>query len=267
MSMDWDPDIATLKLSDVEKNGLQVHRNYSRAFEKHRNKDFAAEVDKLGVDLDQLRRIHALILKEDPRFLAVIVSAFVDEQLDQMFRREIPQNIPGGRSTLFSGFGPLSRYSQRIQVAYAFDWLSRDLLTDADKLRKLRNDVSHNWNIGDLTQKLSDFISTSMSPIEAQLDDGTRLPKEFQKALDEIALFRVRLIWVVGRLYYECFLFPRALKERLKPETALYGVDHPQLLTKVAGQCVEVTKSVLEQVQSNPTADSDARKNGARGSP
>jgi len=38
MGMDWDPDIAALKLSDVEKNGLQVHRNYSRAFEKHRNK-------------------------------------------------------------------------------------------------------------------------------------------------------------------------------------------------------------------------------------
>lgn len=267
MAMDWDPDIAALKLSDVEKNGLQVHRNYSLAFEKHRNKDFAVEVDSAGFKLDQLGRIHELILKEDPRFLAVIVSAFVDEQLDEMFRREIPQNIPGGRSTLFSGFGPLSRYSQRIQVAYSFHWLSQDLLTDVDKLRKLRNDVSHNWNIGDLTQKLSDFISTSMSPIEAQLDDGTRLPKEFQKALDEIALFRVRLIWIVGRLYYECLLFPRALKERLKPETTLYGADHPQLLTKVAGLCVDATKSVLKQVQSNPTADSNARKSGARGSP
>jgi hypothetical protein len=266
MGKDWDPDIAALKLSDVEKNGLQVHRNYSIAFDIHRNKDFAAEVDNGGYKLDQLGRIQELILKEDPRFLAVIVSAFVDEQLDEMYRREIPQNIPGGRSTLFSGFGPLSRFSQRIQVAYAFDWLSRDLLTDVDKLRKLRNDVSHNWNIGDLTKELSDFISSSMSPIEAQLDDGMGLPKEFQKTLDEIALFRVRLVWIVGRLYYESLLFPRALKERLKPESALYGADHPQLLTKVAGLCVDATKSILKQVQSNPTADSDARKSGARGS-
>jgi len=267
MRMDWDPDIAALKLSDVEKNGLQVHRNYSRAFEKHRNKDFAAEVDGKNFDLEQLGRMHELILTEDPRFLAVIVSAFVDEQLDQMYRREIPQDIPGGRATLFSGFGPLSRYSQRIQIAFAFDWLSRDLLTEANKLRKLRNEVSHNWDIGDLRQRLSDFISRSMSPIEAHLDDGARLPKEFHKALDEIALFRVRLMWLVGRLYYECFFFPRALKERLKPETALYGPDHPQLLTKVAGLCVDATKRVLTKVQSSPPVEPDARKSGARGSP
>lgn len=259
MRMDWDPDIAALKLTNVEKDGLQVHRNYSLAFQKHRNKDFAAEVDRAPFDLDQLGQIHELVLKEDPRFLAVIVSAFVDEQLDQMFRREMPQNIPGGRATLFSGFGPLSRYSQRIQVAYAFDWLSRDLLVDADRLRKLRNDVSHKWNIGDLTLRLSEFISTSMSPIEGHLDDGTRLPKEFHKALDEIPLFRVRLIWIVGRLYYECFLFPRALKERLKPESALYGPDHPQLLSKVAGLCVDATSRVLKEVQSNPTVDPNAR--------
>ena len=168
---------------------------------------------------------------------------------------------------MFSGFGPLSRYSQRIQVAYAFDWLSPDLLTEADKLRKLRNEVSHNWDIGELRQRLSDFISTSMSLIETQLDDGALLPKEFHKALDEISLFRVRFLWLVGRLYYECLLFPRALKERLMPERALYGPDHPQLLTKVAGLCVDATKTAISKVQSNPTAETDARKSGARGSP
>ena len=66
MGIDWDPDIAALKLSDVEKNGLQVHRNYSRAFEKHRNKDFSDEVNGNTFDLEQLSRIHELILTEDP---------------------------------------------------------------------------------------------------------------------------------------------------------------------------------------------------------
>jgi len=94
--------------------------------------------------------MHELILTEDPRFLAVIVSAFVDEQLDQMCRREI-----------------------------------------------------------------------------------------------------------VGRLYYECYFFPCALKERLKAEAALYGPDHPQLLTKVAGLCVDATRRVLNKAQSSPTVDPD----------
>ena len=33
---DWfDPDIAAMKLEYLEKSGLQVYRNYTRAFEEH----------------------------------------------------------------------------------------------------------------------------------------------------------------------------------------------------------------------------------------
>ena len=246
--MDWDPDIAALTLSDGEKNGLQVFRNYSEAFEKHRLKLFSEEVNKADRSLEPLTRVHDLILVEDPRFLAVIVSAFIDEQLDDMFRRDVPEQIPSGRANLFSGFGPLSRYSQRIQVAYAFDWLSHDILTEADKLRKLRNEVSHSWNIGDLKNRLATFISHSMSPVESFLDDGARLPKDWYKSVDDIALFRVRLLWLVGRVYYECGLFPQTLKKHLNPQNALYGSEHPQSLSKVAGLCVESTKRVLSKV-------------------
>lgn len=261
--MDWDPDIAALTLSDGEKDGLQVFRNYSEAFERHRLKLFSEETNKTEQALEPLARVHDLILAEDPRFLAVIVSAFIDEQLDAMFRREVPDQIPSGRANLFSGFGPLSRYSQRIQVAYAFDWLSRDILTEADKLRKLRNEVSHSWNVGDLKERLSNFISHTMSPIESFLDDGAKLPKEFYKSADDVALFRVRLLWLVGRVYYECGLFPRALKVRLNSVKALYGPEHPQLLSKIAGLCVENTKRVLSKVQSNPLMQPTGQKRPA----
>jgi len=128
--MEWDSDIAGLALSDGEKNGLQVFRNYSEAFEKHRLQHFSAEINNLEQTVEDLRRVHELILTEDPRFLAVIVSAFIDEHLDAMFRREVPEQVPSGRANLFSGFGPLSRYSQRIQVAYAFGWVSRGIAPD-----------------------------------------------------------------------------------------------------------------------------------------
>jgi len=45
MASDWDPDIARKRLSDGEKDGLQLYRNYSRAFEKHAIERFAAETD------------------------------------------------------------------------------------------------------------------------------------------------------------------------------------------------------------------------------
>jgi len=51
MGMDWDPDIAALKLSDVEKDGLQVHRNYSRAFEKHTATESTQLDDSIEADM------------------------------------------------------------------------------------------------------------------------------------------------------------------------------------------------------------------------
>ena len=34
MAEDWDPDIATMRLSDSEKEGLQLYRNYSQGFKR-----------------------------------------------------------------------------------------------------------------------------------------------------------------------------------------------------------------------------------------
>lgn len=245
-AIQWDLDIAAMQLSDVEKNGLQVYRNYTRAFEQRRNKEFSKEANNSPNDVGSLRRIHELILSEDPRFLAVIVCSFIDEHLDEMFRREIPEDVPGGRSALFSGFGPLSRLSQRLQIAYSFGWLSSDLPGDVDKLRKLRNEISHDWDIRDLRARLDEFIVSSMSPIETHLDDGNRLPKQFYTSLDAIGRFRVRLIWMAGRIFYESILFPRAVKRRLDAAHALYGPDHPELLWIVSESCVQTTRKIIK---------------------
>ncbi|WP_218278883.1 hypothetical protein [Pseudomonas sp. MYb185] len=42
---EWDEDIAALDMSDAEKNGLQVYRNCTKAFEMEQVKQFAAEVN------------------------------------------------------------------------------------------------------------------------------------------------------------------------------------------------------------------------------
>jgi len=147
MSMTWDSDIAALSISDVEKNGLQVFRNYSRAFERKAAQQFISESDNKQYDISKLEKILNLIAVEDIRFLPVIAASFADDQLEEMFKREIPESVPGGRASMLSGFGSLSRFSQRIQVAYAFNWMTRDVLQELDHLRKIRNDTSHNWDI------------------------------------------------------------------------------------------------------------------------
>jgi hypothetical protein len=251
MKENWDSDIAALNLTDGEKNGMQVFRNYKKAFEKMAIANFVTESDAVNFEVGKLDGILELIIREDIRFLSVIACSFCDEQLEEMFKREIPSGIPGGRSTMLSGYGSLSRFSQRIQVAYAFGWMSPDILEELDKLRKIRNDTSHTWDINSVHEKLEILIDTRMSKIELNLGDGEKLPERFWETLPKESLFRVRLIWLVSRCFYESQLFAAAVKKRLQAHTALYGETKPNLLTEVAARSVNATKLIIELKQPN----------------
>ena len=242
MTATFDPDIARMNLSDGEKNGLQVYRNYSRAFEEHRTKQFAEAAHASPRALDDLSEVLKLISEEEPRTLPVIACAYADDQLKEMYRREVPAGVPGGRGELLSGFGPLARLSQKVQMAYAFGWLSEDLLVELDHLRKIRNDVSHKWNIQLLETKFAQLIEKRQQPIEEFLGDGVRLPEKFHEALQPIQKLRVRLFWLLGRITYESHFWVPALKEKLDPSKVLYGKYAPAMLSQVAAVCVEVTR-------------------------
>ena len=152
---------------------------------------------------------------------------------------------------MLSGYGSLSQFSQRIQVAYAFNWMSYDILEELDRLRKIRNDTSHSWDINSVRSKLDTLIDCRMIKIEEQLGDGIRLPERFWETLPKEALFRVRLIWLLGRCFYESHLFAAAIKRRLNPQLALYGEAKTNLLVCVSAKCVTTTKEVISAAQSN----------------
>ncbi|WP_201169638.1 hypothetical protein [Halorhodospira halophila] len=243
---EWDKDIAALDLSDPEKNGLQVYRNYTTAFEKRRAKEFSEEVNAESYNISGLDGVCDAIASDDERFLPVIACAFSDEALHEMYKREIPKGIPGGRDSLFAGYGPFSSLSKRIQVACAFGWLSEDILQDIDSLRKIRNKISHSWDHESLSGYAEQAPISNITPIE-------EIFKEHQacllfsnvKSLDAVGRLRVRTIWILGRLFYESLLYPRALKKRLHPHGVLYGQYHPELLSKVSGVCSEYSRKVL----------------------
>ena len=247
MTTPWDSDINAMTLSDVEKNGLQVFRNYSSAFEKRRADQFAEQANKRPVDLSELGKLFELLITEEIRTLPVIACAFADDQLQAMFRREIPAEVPGGQNELLTGFGPLSRLSQRIQIAFAFGWLSPDLLDELNHLRKIRNDISHKWDIALLESKLLQLIRDKQHPIEEALGDGVSLPEKFYEELNQFQRFRTRLLWLMGRLVYECQFWVPALKDRHKPTSVLYGKGAPDLLGQVASLCVDYTRMVIRK--------------------
>jgi len=158
MANDWDQDIAALNLSPGDKDGLQVYRNYSRSFEAAREKQFATGIDCSPVDVTPLREAMSLLATDDIRFVPVIACAFADEELAAMYRKFLPDEIPGGKKSMIGRFGPISSLFNRIQFAYAFDMMHSDILIALDKLREHRNKISHTWN----PAEFADFFETPL---------------------------------------------------------------------------------------------------------
>ncbi|QIY79548.1 hypothetical protein [Chromobacterium violaceum] len=244
MSNTFDPDIASTNLSDGEKWGLQVYRNYSRAFGDHRVKEFVEQASPFEADVKLFEQVATLVIAEEARVIPVIAAAYADDRLEEMFKREIPDGVPGGRSALMSGFGPLARLSQRIQMAFAFGWLSKDLLIEFDHIRKIRNDLSHKWDIDLLERRMKELIEEKQTPFEEQLGDGVRLPKNFHESMQPLDRFRIRVIWMLGRLTYESRLWVPALKAGIAPDEGLYGPNSPVMLRAIAAISVGSTKVI-----------------------
>lgn len=244
MNNGLDPDIAAMKLSDAEKWGLQVYGNYSRAFGEHRVKEFVEQASPFEAEVTLFEQIAGLVVSEEARVIPVIAAAYADDRLEEMFKREIPDGVPGGRSALMSGFGPLARLSQRLQMAFAFGWLSKDLLIEFDHIRKIRNDLSHKWDVELLVRKMNEFIEEKQTPFEEQLGDGVRLPENFHESMQPVDRFRVRAVWMLGRLTYEARLWVPAIKAGIAPKKALYGPNAPVMLRAIAAISVKATREI-----------------------
>jgi len=234
-----------MSLSEAEKNGLQVYRNYRKAFEAHAEKAFAKELDDEKFDLRPLEQVGKHIASEDVRFLPVIACAYADDQLNNMFKAELAKGGPSGRKEFFGPFGPVSNLFNRIQLAYAFEMLSQDLMLDLDKIRQARNDLSHTWDIS----LLSDFFTkgpvTEVFPIDTLLSERQDWFPSARKSLEPLLVFRIRLIWILARLTYEAGCYARAKKRRLNPVQALYGQHHPKRLADIANIAGEESRRII----------------------
>ena len=117
--MEWDDEIAALELDEFEKNGLQVFENYKKAFEDQAEKMFSERVDNVNYSSENFEKIIHLTEFEDVRILPNLICAYIDESLGRMFLEQLPQDVPGGRKALLTGFGPLKDLSGRVEFEAA----------------------------------------------------------------------------------------------------------------------------------------------------
>lgn len=239
---EWiDADLRAKDLGYGEKAGLQIYRNYTRSFEDHAVRRFRDTLAAEPIDLTRLSRVAALLRDEDVRFAPVIACGYADEQLEAAFKAALPEGIPGGRGAMFSGYGPLSDLSKRIRLAYAFDVLSPDLMLELDRVRSVRNRISHDWDIKPVAELLASPALAAMYPVEVDLRermaDGPELSGE--------AGFRVRLVWLLGRLTYEVAAYHKAKTARLSPMRALYDDGGTDWLRQVSTVCMAAAREVI----------------------
>ena len=243
---DWfDPDIQSMALGYGEKAGLQIYRNYTRAFEDEGIKRFRQALVSTPGEYANFEKLARLLATEDIRFLPVIACGYADDVLKQVFLDVIPPDVPGGRSEMLSGYGPLSDLSKRIRLAYAFDLLSRDLMDAVDRVRSARNRISHDWDLS----KIEDFYLTGrvseLAAVELMLAERAKDFPELDVVFDPASAFRIRLIWLMGRLTYEASLYHPAKVGGLKPYRALYADGGTAWLKQVSKICMAETRAVI----------------------
>jgi DNA-binding MltR family transcriptional regulator len=243
----WDEDIGAMNLTPVEKNGLQVYRNYTKAFTKSARDEFIASADRLQIPLDDLSMVLVSVAKVEARAVPVIACAYADDILKAMFRREIPEGVPGGKNDLLNGMGPLGRFSQRIQMAFAINWIRQDLLLELHQMRKLRNEISHQWDVSFLESRLVDVVRNQTAVEETMgILEGFLGPR-FWENLDHVQKLRVRTVWILGRLFGESHLWAKAIKARLEPDPIFYGDKSPRIMVEMAVLCITVIRKIINR--------------------
>ena len=96
--------------------------------------------------------------------------------------------------------------------------MTTDVVVDIDSIRKIRNRLSHAWDHKILSDYYEKPPISSMSAVEDILRERQdELTFDGLESMDPLSTFRIRLIWVTGRAYYETLLYPSAMKRRLDP--------------------------------------------------
>jgi DNA-binding MltR family transcriptional regulator len=230
-------------LDESQKDRVQSYLNFQRAMTKYEHKKFAAEIEAEPLDYENHRKLMNLIVVEEARFLPVIGCAYADDLLKDMFRAAIPKGVPGGAKGMLGGYGPLSSFAYRIQLAYAFNLMSKPLLLDLDRLRSVRNDISHTWSVDTLLNFFEKPTMAELLPVEQLIKE--MWPRyELINSAAPLQVFRMRLAMVLTMTAYQAPLYWRAVQRRLEPQEAIYGEHKSTRL----GQLTVLVMAAIERI-------------------
>jgi hypothetical protein len=96
----------------------------------------------VDLDLGNWNNLVVEFHNESDRGSAMLAGSFAEHTLGIYLKFRIKKNKL--EKLLFDSNGPLSNFSQKISIAYAFDLIKDDQYRDLETIRKIRNEFAHN---------------------------------------------------------------------------------------------------------------------------
>jgi DNA-binding MltR family transcriptional regulator len=164
---------------------------------------------KVAPELDSFLGMLAQLACETDRGIALIMTAWLDDALDGYLRTRVIQEKKLIED-LFDQDRPLSSFSSRINVAYAFAHISSDVYHDLHTIREIRNRFAHERTqfifetpeIADRCKNLRLIQNHNAKEIDDKKRVHTRRDEFLLAALMYAAYFISRTGMPTGKVFY-----------------------------------------------------------------
>lgn len=93
--------------------------------------------------MDELHKLLADLEQHGHAAHAVLVASILESRLATLLAAYMPNLSNRMQEKLFSGYGPLSSFSAKIDLAYALDLIPESLRRDLHVIREIRNEFAH----------------------------------------------------------------------------------------------------------------------------
>jgi DNA-binding MltR family transcriptional regulator len=97
-----------------------------------------------------LDNVFARMLRRRNIGVAIACAAILDEQLRRAILTKLRALTKDLSARLFDGYGPLSSFAAKIDLAYALDLITREMHADLTTIRTLRNRFAHSTALLDV---------------------------------------------------------------------------------------------------------------------
>ncbi len=140
---------------------------------------------------------------ETDRAVGIVGATMLESQLEALLSHHMSHLDVDTKNKLFNAYGPLSSFSAKIKIAYAFKLCSKAIYKDLDIIRDIRNTFAH-------ARKVAEFKVPENSAACFLLSYSSERKPENYSQFDA----RTRYIYHISNVYI--FLLKKTLKHPIK---------------------------------------------------